>query len=436
MAHVNSASILERFRRGRSQDIDLTIRAPYMELLSKLGNPHNKLRNVVHVAGTNGKGSTCAFLRAMVEAAGYSANVYTSPHLVSFHERIRIAGELISEEELVEILLQCEQLSGLGDITYFEAATAAAFVAFARRPADVTILEVGLGGRLDATNVVAEKVATIISRISFDHREYLGDTIADIAIEKAGIMRAGVPCFVSLQAEANVIAALQAVAKDVATPLCIYGDDWVVEKINGKFRFVGRGKNFELPRPVLVGDHQLLNAGLAIAATTALPLNISEDAMRKAMQTVSWPGRLQKLDNGALSKLLPPQWELWLDGGHNDSAGEILAEQVIKWKREGDNLPLVLICGMLTTKRPAEFLSPLLRSSKDFRAITIPGEPLTLGADELASMARDCGFKNAKSATSLEDAINDLVKSFKMPARILICGSLYLAGHVLKVDGE
>lgn len=434
---MNSAAILERFRRGRSQDIDLTLRMPYRDLLADLGNPHDNLPNVIHVAGTNGKGSVCAFMRAALEAAGYRVHVYTSPHLVSFHERIRIAGNLISEEELAEILSQCERLSEPGAITYFEAATAAAFTAFSRYPADVTILEVGLGGRLDATNVVEEKAATVITRLSYDHREYLGETLASIATEKAGIMRKGVPCFVAPQTDAEAVSALRLLARESEVRLYLYGDDWVIEKINGTFRFAGGNKDVELPRPALVGEHQLYNAGLALATLSALPLEINKDAMREAMKTVSWPARLQHIEDGRLARLLPPGWELWLDGGHNDSAGEALAEQAVKWKRdEGkDKTPLMLVCGMLSTKYPAEFLSPLLPHVASVRTVTIPHENLTLHAQELTAKLRDCGYKKALPADSVEAAIIDLIKNSDRPARILICGSLYLAGHVLKVNG-
>ncbi|NTU77623.1 MAG: bifunctional folylpolyglutamate synthase/dihydrofolate synthase, partial [Alphaproteobacteria bacterium] len=249
---LHSSALLERFRRGRPTEIDLTIRAPYRDLLAKLGNPQERLPPVIHVAGTNGKGSTCAFLRAMLEAAGQKVHVYTSPHLMTFHERIRIQGRLIGEEELTEILSQCEQRAEPGSVTYFEASTAAAFVAFARHPADVTLLEVGLGGRLDATNVIPPPRATVITRLSFDHRDYLGDTLTDIAREKTGILRPGVPCFAAPQPAPEARAALEQAAADIGAPLLLGDRDWRVEPCDAAtFRFVGPGRDLTLPLPAL-----------------------------------------------------------------------------------------------------------------------------------------------------------------------------------------
>jgi len=429
-----SATILERFRRDHGRDINLTIRQSYLDLLAALDHPHNKLPPVFHVAGTNGKGSTCAFLRSILEAAGYKVHVYTSPHLVRFHERIRIAGKLIEEEELVETLSLCEKLSRPGEISYFEAATAAAFVAFARNHADFTILETGLGGRLDATNVVAKPLATVITRLSFDHREYLGNTIAQIAREKAGIMRPAVPCFTAPQPDQEALSVLQQEAEKHMAPLFIGNKDWRINSIDHGFRFVDRDRTYELPAPILPGEHQFLNAGLAIAALQAAPIKLTSSVITEGLQKVDWPARLQQLRQGVLAKTLPNLWELWLDGGHNDSAGEVLAAQARAWAVQ-DAKPLSLILGMLTTKKPDEFLRPLLPYLDTVQTVAIPDETLSFSAEVLATQTTKLGIKDTRSSIGVAAALSELYKQSNQPRRILIAGSLYLAGHVLRLNG-
>ena len=435
-----SSLLLDSFRRDRARgtndDIDLTLRPAYRDLLAKLGDPHTKLPPVFHVAGTNGKGSTCAFLRSMLEAAGYRVHVYTSPHLVSFHERIRIAGSLISEEELTAILNECRQHSPGNNVTYFEAATAAAFTAFARHSADFTIIEVGLGGRLDATNVIPKPFASLITRLSFDHREYLGATMAKIAFEKAGIMRTGVPCFAAAQPDSAALQTLRDAAQKIHAPLSIGGDAWRVEKMPDGFRYSDDHHALDLPIPALLGEHQFGNAGLAIATLIRSQIaGITRETIAKGLQSVEWPARLQRLAKGALAALLPQGSELWLDGGHNDSAGEVLAQQAEVWG-SGDNLPLHLICGMLTTKHPAEFLTPLRPYVSSFQAVPIADEPASFTAEALTEVARASGLQNAKPASTIEQAIKNLTSSSTQPLRILICGSLYLAGHVLRQNAD
>jgi dihydrofolate synthase/folylpolyglutamate synthase len=427
---MQSQTILERFRTGYHKDIDLTLRPAYRAFLQKLGNPHLKLPPVFHVAGTNGKGSVCAFLRAMLEAEGYRVHVYTSPHLVQFHERIRIAGKIIGEDELAEILGACERAAEIGTLSYFEAATAAAFAAFARHKADFTILEVGLGGRLDATNVVEHPLASIITRISYDHREYLGETLDGIANEKAGIMKKGVPCFVAMQPANEARTALRVAAKKIGAPLFMGGEDWRVEPTENGFRFSDAAHTFDLPKPALLGVHQFDNAGLAIAALAAVKNPLAPESIRQGLHTVEWPARLQKLENGGLRALLPRDWELWLDGGHNDSAGDALAAQAESWHAQ-DSLPLYLICGMLTTKNPGEFLRPLAPFVSALRAVSIPGEALTFTADDFAACAKEAGMRNVAPTANVSAALRDVARD-KSRGRILICGSLYLAGHVLK----
>ena len=429
-----SQNIIQRFRSAYGKDIDLTLRPAYHDLLKKLGNPQDRLPPVFHVAGTNGKGSTCAFLRAMLEASGYKVHVYTSPHLVSFHERIRIAGKLIGEEELVELLTEAEKLAIPGGVSYFEAATAVAFTVFARRPADFTILETGLGGRLDATNIIRKPLATIISRLSYDHREYLGNTIDKIAREKAGIMRHSVPCFAALQPDPLALQALREAAKVLQAPLSIGGTDWKVEETGEGFRFTDATRAYDLPKPALLGQHQYQNAGLAIAALSALPKPLPETAIAQGLRDVEWPARLQRLTSGNLVSLAPQGAEIWLDGGHNDSAGEVLATQIERWMTEDGKTPrpLYVVIGMLTTKFPAEFLSPFAKYIVQLRAVPVPHEPLSFTAQNLALEARKIGLSFAEASGNVEDALRELAKQKPSESpRILICGSLYLAGAIL-----
>jgi dihydrofolate synthase/folylpolyglutamate synthase len=430
-----SSLILDRFFRHRRHDDRLALSQPYFDMLAKLGDPHKKLPPVFHVAGTNGKGSTCAFLRAILEAAGHRVHVYTSPHLVRFHERIRLAGKLISEDELVDLLTECERIDEREQVSDFEAATAAAFAAFARHPADYIILETGLGGRLDATNVIDKPLATIITRLSYDHRDYLGDTIAQIAGEKAGIMRAHVPCFAASQPEGEAIAVLKKVAAELHAPLSMGGETWRVEKKDNGFHYADADHEYDFTLPGLTGDHQIENAGLAIAALSALPKPISQDAIQRGLKNVTWPARLHKLETGRLAEKLPKHWELWLDGGHNDSAGEALAAQAKAWGEEDDKRDLHIIMGMLKTKCPHEFLTPLAPYISDLHTITIPGEAMSFSGDDLVSQAQALGNFKIQSADTLQAALDDIFSASLKPGRILICGSLYLAGHVLHANG-
>lgn len=430
---LSSSVLLDSFRRDRARgtndDIDLTLRPAYRDLLAKLGDPHMKLPPVFHVAGTNGKGSTCAFLRAILEASGKRVHVYTSPHLVTFHERIRIAGKWIEESELVELLAMCQKLSAPSQVTYFEAATAVAFTAFARHPADFAVVEVGLGGRLDATNVIPNPVASIITRLSMDHRDYLGDTMAAIASEKAGIMHEGVPCFAAAQPNDDALDVLEQQAEKIHAPLFVANKDWQITKTENGFRYQDKKCSFDLPQPALRGEHQYHNAGLAIAALLHhSPLN--EKILSDGLQNVEWPARLQQLTRGSLADMMPHDYELWLDGGHNDSAGEVLAEQAKKWLVE-DAKPLHLICGMLTTKKPSEFLGPLQPYVIGISCVPIPNEAASFIPENLADVAHAAGIQNTETASDVFSAIKKIIATTSQPVRILICGSLYLAGDVL-----
>ena len=332
------------------------------------------------------------------------------------------------------ILEECEAFAEPGAVSYFEAATAAAFTAFARHPADFTILETGLGGRLDATNVVEKPLATLITRLSYDHREYLGDTLVQIAKEKAGIMRKGVPCFVSPQANEDGLDALRSAAAALHAPLISASESWQAEPNERGFHFKDDGRDFDLPLPSLPGRHQIDNAGLAIASLSVLTKAISRDDVAQGLKTAYWPARLQKLERGVLPALLPEGWELWLDGGHNDSAGEALAAQAEMWKSAG-NKPLLLITGMLTTKRPKEFLEPLAPFIAAAATLFIPNEALSFAPEDLAQELHAAGISKVAPCESLQGAIAHMTCVSPRPARILICGSLYLAGHVLAENG-
>lgn len=420
---------LDRMRQLHPVVIDLSL-GRIERLLAALGHPERRLPPTVHVAGTNGKGSTVAFLRAMAEAAEHRVHVYTSPHLVRFNERIRLAGSLIGDDELADILEEVEAANDGHPITFFEVTTAAAFLAFSRVPADLLILEVGLGGRLDATNVIDAPVVSLLTRISLDHTQFLGPTLRDIAGEKAGIIKPGHPVIAGPQADtvANEVFVERAAA--LSAPLFLHGRDWSVAATDTGFRFQDATRILDLPPPGLMGTHQVDNAGLAIAATAHLPFPIGEDAIRRGLVAVEWPARLQCLTRGPLPDLLPPGWELFLDGGHNDSAGEVLARQLARWNADGR--PLDMVFGMLGSKRPLDFLTPLAPHVRRLRAVAIPGEPNSVTAEDAAAFARAAGM-DAATSPDVGAAVADLTALAGQggAARILICGSLYLAGTIL-----
>ena len=421
----SSDAVLERLTRLHPKVIDLSL-GRIERLLARLGHPELRLPPVVHVAGTNGKGSVIALLRAMLEADGRRTHVYTSPHLVRFHERIRLAGAPIPEADLLALLQACEAANGEAPITFFEITTAAAFLAFAETPADVLLLEVGLGGRLDATNVIAEPALTAITPVSMDHMQYLGPTLAEIAFEKAGILKPGVTAVIGRQARAAA-EVIDKRAAEVAAPLLRQGRQWEVVPQGEGFHLRDGDETLELPRPALVGAHQFDNAGQA--AVLARRLGLPQAAIAEGLRRVYWPARLQHLTHGPLVSSLPDGWQLWLDGGHNAQAGEILAAEAAGWDQ-----PLDLIYGMLNTKAAADFLKPLAGCVRRLRAVAIPGEPNSLSAAEAAAHAEACGI-SAQSAGDTATALRQLVAAAEGPGRVLICGSLYLAGKVLADNG-
>ena len=420
----SSDAILQRMMALHPKIIDLTLDRVW-RLLAALGNPQDHLPPVIHVAGTNGKGSTQAMIRAGLESAGKKVHAYTSPHLARFHERIRVAGELISEPDLTALLDECYAANGDAPITFFEITTCAAFLAFARTPADYLLLEVGLGGRLDATNVVAHPALTIITPVSLDHQQYLGETVDLIAGEKAGILKRGVTCVVGPQEEAG-LASIEARAARLGCPLLTAGQHWQSFEDRGRLVFQDENGLLDLPLPNLPGPHQIENAGAAIAALRFL--GFDADACEAAVTRAFWPARMQRLRQGPLVEAAPGV-ELWLDGGHNPSAGQAIAATLTRLPAR----PTYLICGMLNTKDVRGFMAPLNGLALALHAVSIPGEANTLPAEVTAEAARSAGL-TALTAATVGEALRDIA-AHDPHARVLICGSLYLAGSILRENG-
>ena len=424
-----SDAILARLMTLHPKLIDLSLDR-VVDLLEKLGNPHHRLPPVVHIAGTNGKGSVAAYMRAALESAGYRVHAYTSPHLVRFHERIRLAGTLIDEQYLADYLRRCEDANGGAPITYFEITTVAAFLAFAETPADILLLEVGLGGRLDATNLIEKPAVTVITPVSIDHQQFLGETLAEIAGEKAAIQKRGVPSVTGPQSP-EAAAAIDAYAARTGAPTFRFGRSFSVEATPGGMVYSAGGR-LMLPRPVLPGAHQIDNAATAIAALERLKgFTITEMDLANGLMNAEWPARMQRLKTGPLVDLLPAGWELWLDGGHNAAAGEALAAHAAEYWTDR---PLWLIAGLLNNKQADRFLAAFAGLAAGARSVTIPGEPASFTAEETAAIAAGAGL-TARPAEDIESAVADISAGSGEPARILICGSLYLAGRVLSENG-
>ena len=405
-------------------------------LLAALGNPERHLPPVIHVAGTNGKGSTIAFARAILEAAGKRVHVYTSPNLVRLNERFRIGlpggGKFVADDELSEVLSVCEAANGGAPITVFEMETAAAFLLFTRHAADIVLLEVGLGGRLDATNVVERPLASVITRVSLDHRDFLGETIEAIAGEKAGILKAGVPAVIASQA-GDALAVIERQAARVRAPLRIAGEDWTATEERGRLVYQDDDGLLDLPAPKLYGRHQFENAGTAIAALRVAGLKLPAAAFEAGMTKVDWPARMQRLSHGRLAALLPPESELWLDGGHNADGGRAIAAALADLE-ERVSRPLVLVVGMLSTKDNEGFLRNFSGLAR--RVIAVPiHQDKAVPASALADIARSIGIP-AFARDDVDSAIETAGKLDLEPApRVLITGSLYLAGEVLAANG-
>ena len=420
-----SDAVLERLTRLHPKLIDLSLDR-IERLLDALDRPDRALPPVVHVAGTNGKGSTIAFLKAICEAAGLSAHVYVSPHLIRFNERIGVRGRPIGEEPLNDALAACEEANGGAPITFFEITTAAAFLAFSRVPADIALIETGLGGRFDATNVIRAPALSVITPVSRDHVHFLGETVPEIAFEKAGILKPGVPAAIGPQRpEADEVIAAR--AAEIGAPLLRHGREWRME---GRSFRDAKGA-FEIPPPGLIGAHQLENAGIAAAAARALGWPaLDRAAIEAGIAAARWPGRLQRLAGGRLSARLGPDRELWLDGGHNRSAGEALARVAEGWS----DLPLHLVMGHLAVRPPEEFLAPLAGGIASFRGVPVPGAYACHPPEQLAQAARALGVE-AHPCPAAADALDAIARRHPGPSRVLVCGSLYLAGAVLAEEG-
>ncbi len=432
-ALIRAEAALERLALLHPKLIDLGLDRG-LGLLAKLGNPQHQLPPVFHAAGTNGKGSTLAFIRAMIEASGQTIHGYSSPHLVRFHERIRISSALINDDQLADLLEEVEAVNGNDPMTFFEITTAAAMLAFSRNPAAATLLETGLGGRADSTNVIANPAVNIITPIARDHEHFLGDTIAAIAGEKAGIMRRDVPCF-SAEQEPDARQTLREYADTLGTPLYMAGEDFSITPEGDGVKVILGTRTVHLPKLGLRGIHQAENAGLAAAAVMTVFPDLDDATLANGAASAEWPGRIQNLNHGQLIENQDNPISVWLDGAHNAHGATALAK-TLPQLADGD---WVLICGALNTRDPKDFLTPLKDQISHAICLTIPDQDASLPNHVIAEAARDIGF-NAETSTDIKTAmeqaytIAEKIGNQKRPGNIIIAGSLYLAGHVLTVN--
>ena len=432
---ADSDTILERLLHLHPKKIDLSL-GRIETLLADLGHPERRVPPVIHIAGTNGKGSTAAHIRAMLEAHGHRVHLYSSPHLMRFHERIQLAGpdgcKPVAEAALAETLAHCEEVNDGRPITFFEITTAAAFMHFANNPADYLILEVGLGGRLDATNVIARPAVSVITPVSKDHPQFLGDTLEGVAYEKAGILKNNVTSVIAAQPE-QALQVIKKQAGQVGAFLSIANEDWQCFGQQGRMIYQDAGGLLDLPLPRLPGQFQIENAGAAIATLRSLGDEvISPDACAKGLANTHWPARMQRLIDGPLVNLVPDSAEIWLDGGHNPAAGQAIADAMAGLE-EKFSRPLILITGMIDSKDAGGYLHPFCDLAHKIFTISIPGEISTIAARDLADIAVKAGLE-AEATSSIQEALEEAGRIDPSP-RILICGSLYLAGHVLRLNG-
>ena len=425
--------LLARLSRLHPTQIDLSL-TRMQRLLAQLDHPERKLPPVIHVAGTNGKGSTIAYLRAILEAADLRVHVYTSPWLVRINESVRLAGTLVSDDELREALLHCERVNAGAPITRFEIETAAALHLFAQHPADVVLLETGLGGRLDATNVIDAPAACVLTPIGMDHMEFLGDTLSAIAGEKAAIIKRGVPVICAEQS-LEAMAVIEAQAKRMRAPLHAAGESWHVSVEHGRLVYQDERGLLDLAAPKLFGRHQFYNAGLAIATLRAIAaFKINQAAYETGVARAEWPARMQRLTSGALVEAAPRESEIWLDGGHNADGGRVVAAALGDLE-ERVSRPLVVIAGMMGNKDADAFLANFAGLTRHIIAVPIPDRDNAMPVDRLADAARRLGMR-VEPAPNVEAALRALTRlAYEVPPRILITGSLYLAGHVLAANG-
>lgn len=421
-------AILKRLTTLYPRFSDLSLDRQW-RLLGQLGNPQERLPPVIHVAGTNAKGSTIAYLRAFLEAAGKRVHVYTSPHLVHFNERIRLAGNLVSTRRLNNALEEVERINAGQPITQFEITTSAALKLFAETPADYLLLEVGLGGDFDSTNVIDHPLGTIITPVDFDHQKWLGYSIEEIASHKAGILKRGAPAVIGRQRDEGLRTIESAAAKLHVTPF-VQGRDYDSYAQDGRLVYQDEDGLIDLPPPALIGHHQYDNAGIAIAAVRHFRLPVSEAQIAKGLRSVVWPARIQPL-KGKLRDLLPRSSELWLDGAHNAHGAAALALSLTEMNAARPR-PLILVVGMMNTREPADFLKPFVGMAPRVLALAIPGEPNAHPAQYIADAATAAGLQ-ARPHRSVQSALRDAAQT--PGARVVICGSLYLGGDVLAKNG-
>jgi dihydrofolate synthase/folylpolyglutamate synthase len=431
-------SLLEALGALHPRRIDLSL-GRIERLLERLGRPQDRLPPVIHVAGTNGKGSVIAFLRGMLEAAGKTAHVYTSPHLVRFNERIRLGrpggGRLVDDATLIQAIQHVLSVNGQEPITFFEITTAVAFHLFAEHPADFCLLEVGLGGRFDATNVVARPLATAISSVSYDHADFLGEDLAGIAAEKAGILKPGRPAAIAPQNE-HALAMIAVEAEAAGANLFRYGTEYMAFAEHGRLVYQDDRGLLDLPLPRLAGAHQTENAGLAVAILRSAAIAVDLKAMEAGLAATEWPARMQRLRCGPLVDAAPPGSDIWLDGGHNPAAGAAIAQTLAEFE-ERDSRPLVLITAMLTTKRPEGYFLPFAGLARHAMTVPVPGSDAGFDPETLATIAMEADVPAApfKTVRAALDWLREDYDGESKPPRILISGSLYLAGDVLRQNG-
>ena len=436
---MRADAVIERLLTLHPKGFDLSL-TRITGLLERLGNPQDHLPPVIHIAGTNGKGSASAFARALIEAGGQTCHVHTSPHLVRWHERFRIGakggGQLVDDAALEVVLLEVEAANAGQKITVFELLTAAMFVLFARNPADAAIIEVGLGGRFDATNLIKNPAACLVMPVAMDHVQFLGDTIEKIAFEKAGIFKQGAPAIIGEQAFDEARQVLEERAEDVADSIAIYGQDFHAYEEHGRLIYQDEDGLFDLSMPALIGRHQIANAAAAIRAVKSAGFEVTQDYAERAMKAVSWPARMQKLTQGTLVDLAPKGSEIWIDGGHNGHAGLAIAETIAALE-DVQERPFFLIAGMINTKEPKDYFAAFEGLVRHVFTVPVSSSDAGIDPEVLADYAMDVDLA-AEAAASPEAVLEMLQKSWnglEVPPRILIGGSLYLAGDVLAKNG-
>lgn len=437
--NLTAAHRIERLLEKHPKGFDLSLER-ISRLLEALGNPQDKLPPIIHIAGTNGKGSATAFARALLEAEGLAVHVHTSPHLVNWHERYRLgrkgeAGQLVDDATLSDAVARVTEANGEHMITVFELLTAVTFVLFAEHPADAVILEVGLGGRFDATNVITKPAVSLIMPVSLDHQSYLGDKVEIIAAEKAGIIKRGCPVVIGFQSSDDARQVMIDIADRLRCAVSVFGQDFLAYQEHGRMVYQDESGLIDLPLPRLPGRHQIANAAAAIKAVREAGFALSDQAVEKAMTSVTWPARMQRLTQGDLMRFAPEKAEVWLDGGHNPGAGVVIAEALAELE-ERDPRPLYLITGMINTKDPVGYFEAFTGMARQVYTVAISSSDSGIDHETLADAARRAGLEALPVASVAEGlkAIKEQVKDEVIAPRILIGGSLYLAGDVLAAN--